>query len=418
MDNKPIYGGIINHIFRKGDDNILGNNKELYLEKNEQVTRIISELDLDCWLVWVRETSQMADPVLELILGGDLVWQSALIYTRSGAKIAIVGKGDHEGLQVKGIFDTIIPYTKGIKDTLLEELLRINPRQIAINYSKNDVSADGLSVGMHMLLRDYLRDTPLLHRLVSAEGTIKRLRGRKTGGEIDRIRQAVEITEEIFERAQKFVKVGMTELKIYDYFHQQMSEYNVTSAWNEDHNPAVDAGPNKEFGHAGPTENITKHGHLLHFDFGVMYDSYCSDIQRMFFFGSKSDVPGEIAEAFETVRDAIQAAGTFIKPGVQGHEVDAVARNYVLDAGYEEYKHALGHQIGRRAHDGGTILGPMWERYGDIPMGVVESGNVFTLELYVTTKNYGQLSLEEDILVTKSGCEFLSKPQVELIYII
>jgi Xaa-Pro aminopeptidase len=63
------------------------------------------------------------------------------------------------------------------------------------------------------------------------------------------------------------------------------------------------------------------------------------------------------------------------------------------------------------------LLGPLWDRYGDNPKGIVEKGNVFTLELYVWTKNYGQLSLEEDVLVTQSGCEFLSMPQDELICI-
>ncbi|MHA2235307.1 MAG: M24 family metallopeptidase, partial [Candidatus Thorarchaeota archaeon] len=87
------------------------------------------------------------------------------------------------------------------------------------------------------------------------------------------------------------------------------------------------------------------------------------------------------------------------------------------EAGYEPYAHALGHQVGRLAHDGGTLLGPKWERYGDSPLGIVEVGNVFTLEFYVTTKNYGQLSLEEDILITRDGSEFLSKPQQDLICI-
>ncbi|MHA2348481.1 MAG: M24 family metallopeptidase, partial [Candidatus Thorarchaeota archaeon] len=87
------------------------------------------------------------------------------------------------------------------------------------------------------------------------------------------------------------------------------------------------------------------------------------------------------------------------------------------ERGFEEYQHALGHQLGRHAHDGGTLLGPLWDRYGDTPKGEVEKGNVFTLELYVTTKDFGQVSLEEDIVVTDSGCKFLSKPQRDLIYV-
>ncbi|MGY5853039.1 MAG: Xaa-Pro peptidase family protein [Candidatus Thorarchaeota archaeon] len=390
---------------------------DLNAEKSNQVCDILKECNVDAWLVWVRETSQMADPVLDLVLGADLVWQSALIYSKQGEKVAIVGNFDTDGIKAKGIFDNIIPYTQSVKQALVDELLRLDPKRIAINYSRNDVAADGLSVGMHMLLKDYLKGTLLLDRLVSAEDIVARLRGRKTPREIERVKKAVEITETIFDRAKDYVKVGMTELDIYRFFHQQMIEFQVGAAWHADHNPAVDAGPNKQFGHAGPTDNMTKAGHLLHFDFGVRYKNYCSDIQRMFFFGNPSEIPDEVQTAFEAVRDAISAAGDFIRPGVKGHEVDSLARQFVVDGGYAEYQHALGHQVGRHAHDGGTLLGPLWERYGDSPKGLVEAGNIFTLELYVTTESYGQVSLEEDILITKSGCEYLSHPQKEIICI-
>ena len=297
----------------------------------------------------------------------------------------------------------------------MKELNQTNPNQIALNFSKNDVAADGLSVGMHLLLQDYFDGTPYLDRIISAEEIISRLRGRKIEEEMSRIRIAVEITESIFQDAKSFIKPGMTELEIYNFFHQKMKEHQVTSAWDADHNPAVDAGPSKHFGHAGPTDNKVKHGHLLHFDFGVKYLEYCSDIQRMFYFGKPSEIPEDIKTAFETVKGAIQAAAKFLQPGRVGHDVDSVARDYIQERGYEEYQHALGHQVGRNAHDGGTLLGPLWDRYGDSPKGIVEKGNVFTLELYVWTENYGQLSLEEDVLVTKSGCEFLSKPQDILI---
>jgi Xaa-Pro aminopeptidase len=392
-------------------------SSNLEREKCEQACTLLKELNLDSWLVWVRETSQMADPVLELVLGGSLVWQSALLFTKEGEKLAIVGNFDASGLESRGIYDRVIPYTKGIKEILMSELTHIDPQKIGINYSTDDVASDGMTLGMHMLLKDYLRNTPYVDRLVSAEALVQRLRGRKTTEEVDRIRKAVNITEAIFRQAERYIKPDQTELDIYDFFHQEMRRLNVTNAWNDDHNPAVDAGPNKQFGHAGSTENKTKPGHLLHFDFGVRYMGYCSDIQRMYFLGKSKDVPSEIHEAFSAVRGAIIVASKFIKPGRLGHEVDAVARDFVQAAGYREYQHALGHQIGRHAHDGGVLLGPKWERYGDSIMGTIEAGNVFTLELYVTTDNYGQVSLEEDILVTQTGCEFLSHPQKRLICI-
>ena len=99
---------------------------------------------------------------------------------------------------------------------------------------------------------------------------------------------------------------------------------------------------------------------------------------------------------------------------MKGVDVDTFARDFVKERGYEEYQHALGHQLGLQAHDGGTLLGPLWERYGNTPNGILEPNNVFTLELYVTTENYGQVSVEEDIVITKDGCKFLSTPQREL----
>ncbi|UCE09579.1 MAG: aminopeptidase P family protein [Candidatus Thorarchaeota archaeon] len=390
---------------------------ELEQEKSKQACKIMDELDLDVWLVWVRETSQMADPVLELILGADLVWQSALLYSRNGEKVAIVGNFDADGIKSTGVFDKIVPYTQSITEDFLTELDRLAPKNIGINFSTNDVTADGLSVGMHMLLKEMLKDTKHIDVLTSAEALIGKLRGRKVAGELTRIEKAVEITERIFDESQQFVRVGLTELQVYDFFHQRMREYGVSSAWYEDHNPAVDAGPNKQFGHSGPTDSKLKSGHLLHFDFGVKYEGYCSDIQRMFFLGSELEVPEEIKTAFQAVNDAITAASEFVKPGIKGHEADAVARDLVKERGYEEYQHALGHQLGRNAHDGGTLLGPLWDRYGETPNGIVEEGNVFTLELYVSTENYGQLSLEEDIIVTSTGCRFLSQRQLELVYI-
>lgn len=389
----------------------------LVQEKSQQALDLLKHLDFDAWLIWVRETEQMADPVLSLVLGIDLVWQSALIYTKTGQRIAIVGNFDADGLKSLEIFDKIVPYTQEIQETLRRELEALSPKKIGLNFSRNDVASDGLTYGMYNLLSEYLAGTPYAQRLVSAESLLIPLRGQKTPEEIRRIKQAIVVTEKIYEEAKDFVRVGQTEVEIANFFHQQMKEQGVTFAWMEDHNPAVNAGPNKQFGHAGPTKNVTKEGHLLHFDFGVRYQGYCSDIQRMFFLGSASQIPDEVQYAFDTVRDAIQAAADFIKPGVKGVEVDQIARNYVQERGFDEYQHALGHQVGQATHDGGTLLGPLWERYGDSPQGIVQPGNVFTLELYVTTENYGQLSLEEDILITETGSEFLSKPQMELICI-
>lgn len=121
--------------------------------------------------------------------------------------------------------------------------------------------------------------------------------------------------------------------------------------------------------------------------------------------------PDDVRRAWEACWAAIDAGAAKLRPGVPGWEVDAAARSALISAGFPEYQHALGHQIGRVAHDGAVLLGPKWDRYGNAPLGVVEVGNVYTLELGTYLTGRGYLGLEEDVLVTESGLEWLSKPQ-------
>ena len=72
------------------------------------------------------------------------------------------------------------------------------------------------------------------------------------------------------------------------------------------------------------------------------------------------------------------------------------------------------HQLGRYCHDGGATLGPAWERYGRRPFDPIEVGQVYTMEIGAKVPGYGVVSLEEDLVVTADGCEFISTPQREL----
>ena len=83
---------------------------------------------------------------------------------------------------------------------------------------------------------------------------------------------------------------------------------------------------------------------------------------------------------FDTIVLAIQEAVKAMKPGVTGKNIDAIARDIVTGAGYPEFKYALGHQLGREAHDGGALLGPKWEKYGNLPDMPLEAGQIFTVE--------------------------------------
>ncbi len=392
---------------------------QLTLEKMNQVIGILNEKELDLWLVFVRETMAGSDPVLPLIYGHDLTWQSALLFTRKGEKIAILGRFEAETARRIGGYTQVIPYDQSIRNVLLNTIEEINPAKIAINYSLNDVQADGLTHGLYQVLTGYLGGTPFFDRLISAEDLISALRGRKTPNELARIRASVELTEKIFTLTFGYAKAGMSEIDIGEYMHQQLIENNVAAAWELENCPIVNTGPDSSAGHVGPSQLTLKPGHILHIDFGIQKEDYCSDIQRVAYIlrPGESVSPDEVQHGFDTVVGAVQAAVAVLKPGVPGKDIDAAARQYVTQRGYEEFKHATGHQLGQLAHDGAGVLGPLWERYGDTPNYKLESGQVYTIEPSLFVPGYGIIGVEEDVVITDSGSEFLSTPQVELILI-
>jgi len=395
------------------------NDKGLIREKIEQATAILNEFDIDLWLTFVRETSMQPDPALELIYDGDVTWQSAFLIARDGRHTAIVGYYDAENVRTLGAYPEIVAYHEGIGPYLLAALKDFNPRTIAINFSEHDVAADGLSHGMFRLLQGYLDGTPFADRLVSAEPIVVALRGRKTPSEVARVRQAIATTERVFDEIEAFARPGMTQRQIADFVHGLIDGMGLDYAWPKPYNPIVTCGPDSAVGHAAPGEVVLQRGHTLQVDLGIKQNGYCSDIQRIWYVlaEGETEAPPEVKRAFDVVLGAIEAGEGALRPGTPGWKVDEVARGYIVDNGYPEYMHAFGHLLGRAAHDGATVLAPRWERYQGICDLVVEPGNIFTLELHVIVPERGMMSLEEDVLVTEQGVDYLSTPQKQLRYI-
>jgi len=390
----------------------------LLQEKAKQAIEILKETDIDLWLTYVRETSGVRDPVLDFLIGpGDLTWPSALMFTKSAERIAIVGNLEKDAVERSGVFETVLGYDEGICAILRDTIQRLDPGQVAVNTSTNNVQADGLTHAMHGVLVGYLSDTPYADRLISSEPVINALRGRKTKTEVEHIRKAVEHTDEIYRKTFDFVRKGMSEKEIAAFMHAEVAGAGLGFAWPRESNPAVNSGPDSPFGHSGPTDIRVQPGHILHFDFGVKYEDYCSDIQRVAYIlrEGETSAPPEVVRGFAPVRRAIEEAFMAMKPGIQGVAIDTIARRVITDAGYPEFKHALGHQLGRVAHDGGALLGPLWEKYGDSPKLRLEAGQVYTIEPSLIVPGYGVIGLEEDVVMTESGAEYLGDPQRELV---
>ncbi|MGH3137594.1 MAG: M24 family metallopeptidase [Gaiellaceae bacterium] len=394
----------------------MASGSRLVHEKLDQAVETLREHDVDLWLTFVRETSLTSDPSLDLIAGTYCAWQGAFLVSRTGERIAIVGRFDAPSVTALGAYSEVVGYDESIRPALRAAIERLAPRSIALNYSESDPAADGLTHGLWLVLSQTLAGSPYAERLVLSEQIVNALRGRKSPFEVAQIKAAAGVTEEIFDAVTRDLGPGMSEVEVAELMHAEVARRGLGYAWDRDHCPAVNAGPEKEVGRSGPGELRTRRGELLHVDFGVRRDDYCSDLQRVWYLldRGESAAPSDVLAAWDALWASVDAGIAALRPGVAGWEVDAAARASLVAAGYPEPMYALGHQLGRTAHDGGTVLAPRWDRYGTAPFGVVEEGNVFTVEYGTAVPGRGYIGLEEDVVVTAEGVEWLSTAQREL----
>jgi Xaa-Pro aminopeptidase len=378
--------------------------------KRAQAQSFLGPAGLDAWLLAVRESSERPDPALRYFVDQDFTWNSYFLITPKRS-YAIVATFDAPDLVAAGIFDEVRTYKEGPKATLLALLRECDPRRIGINVSKHDALADGLTAGLRDVLEETVSGTPYAARLESAERLVGRVRGVKLPEEQALIRRAVEETEEIFDAVSREIRVGMTAREIAARFHARVDRAAARTAWPRRHCPSVTVGASAPVGHVSPGEERITHGCIVHADFGIVRDGYCSDLQRLWYVAAKGSrtAPEAVRAAYASIVESIEAGARALTPGAAGWSVDEAARAKLLAKGYPEYAHALGHHLGRAVHDGGGVLGPRWERYGDEPYRTVEPGHVYTLEPSVHLPEHGLVSLEEDVAVGDGRTEFLSR---------
>lgn len=377
--------------------------------------------NVDAWMIVGRETIMRSEPILP-VLGDDMAFiiATALLFTKDKC-LAIVSPLDVDGYKMIDGIDEIYEYKTTMEETILQVLSELKPKTLALDISANDAAADGLSYGMYLSLKEEVLDKldPVPH-IVPASAIISEVRGRKTASQIEKIRICAEKAEEYLSRVPEVCHEGTTSLDIFNFLHDVASAEGFTMSWAESQCPSVSCDPRVKQGHSGLIDTPLVKGCTINIDYGVAKDGYCSDLQRMYYVlkDDEDDAPSSVKEAFYLVRDAIDAARRFMKPGVTGFEVDQVARHMIVDMGFDSWNAALGHQVGHVTHDGGTILANRRPRYNkpeliDTPLQV---GNVFTIEPGIEIPE-GRIGIEEDVVILEDETKWLAKPQQELILI-
>lgn len=383
--------------------------------KLSQAQSLLASSEIDAWLIVVRESAERPDPILRFFVDLDFTWTTFFLVTPSWSG-ALVATFDAPDLVSRGLFDEVLTYKEGARAALLDLLKRHDPRRIGINVSVDDALADGLTAGLRDYLMGVLAGTPYESRIVSAAPLLSALRGVKLVEERELIARAVDETEGMFDRVRDRFRIGMKAREVAAEFHAEAARGGVAPAWPRHHCPTVTIGARAPVGHVGPGDEAIASGSVIHVDFGIARNGYCSDLQRLWYAAApgREPVPAAVLKAYQTIVEGIELGARSLKPGALGWEIDDKVRSLFVSRGYPEYAHALGHHLGRAVHDGGGVLGPRWERYGREPFEPVRLGAVYTLEPSIYLEGHGMMGLEEDVVVGPGGAEFLSRFPREL----
>ena len=229
--------------------------------------------------------------------------------------------------------------------------------------------------------------------------------------EIEAIRAAIKMAQDAFISLNKSLHPSQTEKNVADELERLMRSMGAQCAAFP---IIVAAGANAALPHAIPSQHCIGNENLLLVDWGASSPSgYKSDLTRVIdttVFSKttrNAEAKDKLQKIYSVVLKAQKAAFDSIKPGVKALEVDRAARQLIADAGFGEYfGHGLGHGIGLQIHEA------PWFRPGSET--VLEPGMVFTLEPGIYLPGWGGVRIEDNILVTSSGAEYLTGISREL----
>lgn len=230
------------------------------------------------------------------------------------------------------------------------------------------------------------------------------LRMIKDETEIATIQRACQISDQAFLDALDFIKPGKTELEVANFLDFRMRELGSEAV---SFDTIAASGYRSAMPHGRASNKVIEAGDALTLDFGCIYNHYVSDMTRTIYIGSVSD--GE-AEIYQTVLAANQALIAAAKAGMEYREFDGVPRRVIEAAGYGPYfTHGIGHGMGLDVHEIPYFRSTATDK--------IQAGMVLTDEpgIYLEGK-YG-VRIEDDLLITETGCTILTLAPKELIVI-
>lgn len=316
----------------------------------------------------------------------------ALFITQSEGILATDSRYELQA-KVEAPIYRIYCYRDGLEKALPDILTALQTRRLGFEGRR-------LSVELH---RKFTEQTAVLCPPVTWKSTdelIVSLRILKEDSEIEAIRTALHLAENVFRDVVAGIQPGAAEQDVAWRMEKGMREAGAESI---SFPTIVASGPNSALPHAVPGSRRLQQGEPILFDWGAKMKGYCSDISRTFCIGEPDRT---FRKVFQTVHDAQQMAIEAIRPGASTKQVDAIARRHIEENGFKgKFGHGLGHGTGLAIHEY-PRLSPRYDK-------PLEPGMVTTIEPGIYIPEWGGVRLENMVVVRDDGAEVLNTLQIE-----
>ena len=231
--------------------------------------------------------------------------------------------------------------------------------------------------------------------LIAAPGLVEKLRIIKDPLEIDCMRRAIKIADQVHEMVAHELEVGKSERQLAMQIEQ---EFRELGAEKPSFDVIVAAGRNSAMPPHRPGNSVVKDGEAVVVDFGVIGDGYCSDITRTYCAGARTE---QFDEVYGIVLEAEHVALETVSAGQSAREVDRAAREIIESAGYGDFfQHGVGHGVGMEIHEAPRLAASSNDK--------LEAGMVHSIEPGIYLPKWGGVRIEDLVLVQEGGMEILT----------
>lgn len=240
--------------------------------------------------------------------------------------------------------------------------------------------------------------------LIPVENAVEQFRAVKDAEEIEIIRTAEHIGDAAFQHVLEILRPGMSEREVAFELEMAMRRQGASGL---SFDTIVASGMRSAMPHGVASDKKIEKGDLVVFDFGCVYEGYCSDMTRTIGVGSLSEAQKDL---YHLVLKAQTAALKAVHADIVGEKMQDLVQAIFDKAGFGSYfGHGVGHSVGLDIHEEPRFSRNVKEK--------IPAGTVISVEPGLYVPGIGGVRIEDLIVLKPLGYENLAQSPKELLIV-